>query len=164
MPSPFPGVDPYIEAQGRWQDFHHGLLAYFRDSLNGFLPDAYVALVEESMRLVREPGGTVARPRPDASIARDLFTTRERRGAVAVLELERELEPVSIPLRTGVVEEVRESWIEILKLPELSLVTVLEVLSPTNKAGAGRVEYLEKRDSLIARPVHIVELDLLIAG
>ena len=33
-----------------------------------------------------------------------------------------------------------------------------------NKAGAGRVEYLDKRDALIDRPVNLVELDLLTGG
>ncbi|MBX6316783.1 MAG: DUF4058 family protein, partial [Isosphaeraceae bacterium] len=44
------------------------------------------------------------------------------------------------------------------------LVTVIEVLSPTNKTGSGREEYLEKRRELIDRPVNLVELDLLLGG
>jgi hypothetical protein len=26
MPSPFPGMDPYLESQGNWQDFHTSIL------------------------------------------------------------------------------------------------------------------------------------------
>jgi hypothetical protein len=26
MRSPFPGMDPYIEASGVWEDFHHNLI------------------------------------------------------------------------------------------------------------------------------------------
>jgi hypothetical protein len=58
----------------------------------------------------------------------------------------------------------RERWIEIKRLPDLELVTVIEFLSPTNKAGAGRDDYLDKLASLIARPVHVVEIDLLLGG
>lgn len=43
MPSPFPGVDPYIEARGFWEGFHAGLLTYCRDALNEVLPGNYVA-------------------------------------------------------------------------------------------------------------------------
>jgi hypothetical protein len=61
-------------------------------------------------------------------------------------------------------DEVPERWIEIKRLPELSLVTVIEILSPTNKAGMGRTEYLHKRRELLDQPVHVVEIDLLVRG
>ena len=73
------------------------------------------------------------------------------------------LEPITVPLAAGEIE-VREHWIEIKRLPDLELVTVIEFLSPTNKAGAGRDEYLDKLAALIARPIHIVEIDLLFGG
>lgn len=60
--------------------------------------------------------------------------------------------------------EVRDSWVEIFHLPEMELVTVIEVLSPTNKGGSGRGDYLAKRDALLDSPVHLVEIDLLLAG
>ena len=161
MPSPFPGVDPYIEAQGRWPSFHHLALTSLLDALNRRLPDSYVALIEEEMRLMQEPDDSIGRIRPDVAVARDPASDRNtgrQDAGVATLE------PVTIPLATGIVEEVRATWIEIRKLPELSLVTVVELLSPSNKAGVGRVEYLEKREAYIERPIHIVEIDLLIAG
>ena len=37
MPSLFPGIDPYIEAQGYWGDFHPSFVTYCRDSLNELL-------------------------------------------------------------------------------------------------------------------------------
>src|SRR5205085_9469626 len=37
-------------------------------------------------------------------------------------------------------------------------------LSPSNKSGRTRVEYLDKRDELIKAPVNIVELDWLLRG
>ena len=29
MPSPFPGIDPYLESQGYWPDFHVSFIPYF---------------------------------------------------------------------------------------------------------------------------------------
>lgn len=161
MPSPFPGVDPLIEVGGVWPGFHLLLLSAFLEALNRQLPESYVALVEEEMRLVREPEGDIGRARPDVAVARDFTVPRPRAhgaGGVATLE------PVTIPLAKGLTEEIREIWIEIRRLPELALVAVVELLSPTNKVGAGRIEYLEKRDAYIERPIHIIEIDLLIGG
>jgi hypothetical protein len=39
MASPFPGIDPYLESQGYWPDFHASLILYCRDALNDVLPD-----------------------------------------------------------------------------------------------------------------------------
>jgi hypothetical protein len=161
MRSPFPGVDPYVEAQGLWPGFHHSVLSYYRDALNEHLPDAYVALLGAEMRLVHESAGYLERPQPEVAVARDPALAGDERRVTEVVAT---LTPITIPLVEGVVEEVRETWIEIRKLPELSLVSVLELLSPTNKVGTGRVEYLEKRDEYIEKPVHIIEVDLLIAG
>jgi hypothetical protein len=42
------------------------------------------------------------------------------------------------------------------------LVAVIELLSPVNKRrGKGREEYLEKRRTFLASPVHVIEIDLL---
>jgi hypothetical protein len=47
MPSPFPGIDPYLEAQGRWPGFHNVLIAYCSEVLNRELPESYVAQTDE---------------------------------------------------------------------------------------------------------------------
>ena len=57
-----------------------------------------------------------------------------------------------------------ESWIEIRRRPDWTPVTIIELLSPTNKSGQGHSDYLYKRVSLIARSIHLLELDFLIAG
>jgi Protein of unknown function (DUF4058) len=72
------------------------------------------------------------------------------------------LEPVTIPLT--ILEGPRESYIEILHLPDRSLVAALELLSPANKEQPGRTEYLANRRALLYQNVHLVELDLLCGG
>ena len=85
MPSPFPGIDPYIESIGLWQGFHHLVLTSYLEILNERLPDAYVALVEGERRLVHEPGGETGRPRPDIAITRDPAEFRKRHGLITSL-------------------------------------------------------------------------------
>ena len=51
MKSPFPGMDPYLEAQGRWRDLHTSMITYCRDALNEVLPENYIAQIEEQIRL-----------------------------------------------------------------------------------------------------------------
>jgi hypothetical protein len=41
---------------------------------------------------------------------------------------------------------------------------VIEILSPTNKAGEGFSKYLRKRRATIRQKVHLVEIDLLLGG
>jgi hypothetical protein len=67
-------------------------------------------------------------------------------------------------LITTIIEDVKERWIEIRRRPDWAPVTIIELLSPTKKHGHGYDEYLYKRISLIARSIHLVELDLLIGG
>ena len=147
MPSPFPGMDPFLESQGFWQDFHTSLLTYCRESLNTSLPGHYAALMEERISLVDLTGEALAGFRPDVSIVRGDRGPAPRReeGGVATLE------PVSVPLARKDLDEVRERWIEIKRLPDLSLVTVIEILSPTNKIGAGP-DRLSREAARVPRP------------
>src|SRR5438552_10521608 len=59
MPSPFPGMDPYLEAH--WRDIHAGLVIYTRDALQGALPGALRARVEERV-LLETPLGISEHP------------------------------------------------------------------------------------------------------
>ncbi len=160
MPSPLPGMDPFLESQGFWQDFHTSLLTYCRELVNDSLPVHYVALIEERISLVDLTGEALAGFRPDVSIVREqrVSVAPKEQGGVATLE------PVSVPLARKDLDEVPERWIEIKRLPDLALVTAIEILSPTNKSGLGRSHYLQKRDELLDQPVHLVEIDLLLRG
>ncbi len=46
MPSPFPGMDPYLETPDLWPDVHHELISQIRQVLNPALRPRYVARVE----------------------------------------------------------------------------------------------------------------------
>ena len=163
MPSPFPGMDPYIEAQSDWQDFHNTLIAEIRFALGISLPEDYVARVDARMEVVNYDGPTGPSYRPDVLGTREDREGLRRedsdsRAAVATIE------PVTVEVAVFDPEEVRHTWLEVRKLPDLELITVVEVLSPTNKRGPGRDAYLLKREELHARKIHLVEIDLLLDG
>ena len=63
-------------------------------------------------------------------------------------------------------EPVRQGFIEIIDIKSgRRVVTVIEILSPSNKfPGPGRDLYLKKQDELRAGNVSLVEIDLLRAG
>lgn len=71
---------------------------------------------------------------------------------------------LSIPLPNLFEDEVRESYVRIVRRLDRELVTVTELLSPSNKSGGGRSMYLAKRNALIHQDVNLVELDLLRCG
>ena len=73
MPSPFPGMDPYIEKPTVWTDFHGGLANEIRGELNRQLEPRYVArmtpyvtyeIVEISERRGIRPDVGVWQPQP----------------------------------------------------------------------------------------------------
>src|SRR5207302_4244819 len=43
MPSPFPGMDPYLENTDFWEGFHNGFMHYVQEDLQPRLPENYVA-------------------------------------------------------------------------------------------------------------------------
>src|SRR4051812_45754880 len=116
MPSPFPGMDPYVEAYGDWLDFHGALMTYCRDALNSRLPKGYAASLDTRLKLVRAEDDAVAgRMRPDLGVHRDprasASTPVDEGGAVAILEPRTLTLPVHF-------DEVRESAVQIVRYPE----------------------------------------------
>jgi hypothetical protein len=63
-------------------------------------------------------------------------------------------------------EEIEEAFLKILHLESDMLVTIIEVLSPSNKVrgSRGRASFMGKRRDTIESEVHWVELDLLRSG
>ncbi|MGO9462653.1 MAG: DUF4058 family protein [Isosphaeraceae bacterium] len=70
MPSPFPGMNPYIEQDAYWQDFHLEFLPAIRERLVVQVRPKYIVLLDEHIyvhELPREPrrlsGGATSRSR-----------------------------------------------------------------------------------------------------
>src|SRR2546423_722627 len=128
MPSPFPGMDPYLEAPAFWADFHAAFLTYLRDAINERLPDNYEARLDEKVNLVERSPDRIKLIEPDLALSRDQPSGSRATSGIGVATVE----PVTIP-HLRIEEEEHERWLEILHRPERSLVAVLEVLSPANK-------------------------------
>jgi hypothetical protein len=156
MESPFPGMDPFIEASPYWRDFHDRLVSRIGESLEERLSDKYAAFVNERLYVVEHERPVY----PDVAV---LESRSPRGGGAAVMVPARQPEPIVVEL---VEEEIREPYIVIVE-PRAGnrLVTAIEVLSPEDKApGPGRESYLQKRDEFWRSGAHLVEIDLLREG
>ena len=51
MAGPFPGIDPYIELEAPWPDFHNRLIAEICNELGTTLPGSYVVRVDERIEV-----------------------------------------------------------------------------------------------------------------
>jgi hypothetical protein len=156
-------MDPYLELQAAWPDFHNGLIAEIRNELGARLPDSYVARVDERIEVAtwaQEPPRSF---RPDVLVGR--FEKRAvSTGVTSTTAQAATIEPKLVEILDRDPEEIHITWVEIRALPKLELVTAVEVLSPINKSGQGRHTYLDKRDKLHASRVNLVEIDLLLGG
>lgn len=116
MPSPFPGMDPYLEQSDVWHDFHQEWMTRARAFLASRVGPNYLVKIEVQLTL----------PAVDAD---------------------------------------SESWLEIRDRFDRRLITVIELLSPSNKTpGADRDAYLGKRRRVLASMAHLVEIDLRRGG
>ena len=170
MPSPFPGLDPFIEAQDRWHSFHTAFIAACCESLNERLPENYYATVEERVLLdASDPLAPDARKifhrlGPDTAIQQ---SSAESRGAIAEDEGGNvaALMPRTLPQSIVTLDQPTQKLVEVRGLPNHELVTTIELLSPSNKrAGDDRTAYLAKRVDLLRHGINIVDIDLLLNG
>jgi hypothetical protein len=150
-------MDPYLEDPAFWPDFHHRFIDDLCDALGAALPPGYDARLSESVNLVQMSPQVLKLIYPDIAV-----TGKQRPRAGSHKGGTVTVKPVTIP--NEFLEEVRQSRIEVLQRPTRKLIGVVEVLSPTNKTGEGRLEYRAKRKAVLAQKVHLVELDLLVGG
>ncbi len=158
MPSPFPGMDPFIESQV-WEDFHRHFIEDIFTALVPRVRPRYVVRVEERVYVEYAPNRREV-IRPDVSVvegqpAEPLTAAKASTVAAAPFVL-------TLPKP----QEEREPFITIRSRESAEVVTIIEVLSPTNKnpKSDGHSEYLHKRGVILQSSTHLVELDLLRGG
>ena len=163
MPSPFPGMDPYLESPAYWPGFHTRFVVALSDAIVTALPPGYYAEVEQHVWLEDEPGDD-RHPFaiPDTYVADDgtdgsgtATLTRKKTKAVSAATTE-----VLLPK----LKKRPHKYVAIVDQPGNRVVTVIELLSPSNKTGEDRDQYLLKRAEFFATKVNLVELDLLRDG
>ena len=164
MPSPFPGMDPYLETAALWPDVHHGLISELQAELNRCLRPKYHVRVEERVYISDEndPGRRVFNPdvriRHTGRAEAADQTVHSSESTTAVVE--------PVVATTMIDDEIHEARLEVIDSASRIVVTVIEVLSLSNKVegSRGQQSYRQKRKEVMQSPRHFVEIDLLRVG
>ena len=157
MPSPFPGMNPWLERPGLWPDVHDSLVVALRRALAPLVsPRYYIALRQRMVFAIMpsEPAFIL----PDVSVLEQSVLAEALKLEKAVLA-----EPVivEVPVR----EKIPEDYLEVVEASTHLVVTVIEILSLSNKTpGKDRRAYEYKRERIFQTPTHLVEIDLLRDG
>ena len=159
MPIPFPGMDPYLEPPALWPDVHNSLISELRNTLGPALRPHYVVRLQERTYLedadaLTFAGGPDLTVRPDPRAPLRVGPGSAPSGVEVAVEVE-------IPMPAS----VRETYLVIQATSSREVVTVLELLSPSNKVpGKGRDLYRKKRGRIFASETNLVEVDLVRIG
>ncbi len=165
MPSPFPGMDPYLEDPGLWPEVHHNLISEIQAQLTPRLRPNYVVRIEERAYITHEENGH-SRPQqrvPDVEIltrpGRQKTRSSKGKGSgTTTLDY-----PEPVVATTWFEEEIHEAFLKIIDRRSRDVVTVIELLSPANKVpnSPGGESFEEKRLEVMHSRSHWVEIDLL---
>lgn len=164
MPSPFPGMDPYLENPDVFGNLHSDFIFAMKEALMPKLPEPYYSRsdrrtwIEVSERYV-EPDVNV-----QVSAAHEPKQRRPGNGGVVVADSV-STEPVVIHIPH---DESHQTFMELYagRGEDRRLVASIELLSPTNKSqrGKGWEAYLQKQQEMLQSDVHFIEIDLLRGG
>ena len=158
MPTPFPGMDPYLERREFWKEVHAGLIAEIQQFLAPLVRPRYRLAVEQRSYLaVLSPDEL-----PDPYDALGRAPTQN-----PVLDIPASCQTIVTPQIAELprAEEVIERYLEIHEVSTGEVVTAIEILSHSTKSSPqGREQYEHKRLALLASLTNLVEIDLLRAG
>lgn len=154
--SPFPGLDPYTESRHWWPGLHTQLIGKLStDLLPPLLAPAYYVDAERSLQVAK--AWTV----PDVPVVQAIPAPAEPPSGRGLPVAEATV--VVTERQTLEDEEEQESAIYVREARTERLVTVVEILSYSNKTTGNEkhARYLLKRQALLGEGVHLVEFDLL---
>ncbi|MBI4788354.1 MAG: DUF4058 family protein [Chloroflexi bacterium] len=159
MPSPFPGMDPYLEGY-LWPDVHHRLADQISELLAPRLRPRYVARLSIRVLADQPPEDEIRIMYPDVEVVRSRRLAETRAPVLTSAVTAPTLTaPLTIP-----VFETRVTSVEVRDVAQNELVAVIEILSPVNKREPGLTRYLQKRAEFYETGVHLLEIDLLRRG
>ena len=158
--NPFPGMNPYFEAVPWWREVHNSLIGEIRYVLRETLPARYRVTMEERATIVYNPPTDPPRRYaiiPDVTISGQRDLAEYPSG---------QLDGRSVTVVLPDISPAFERFIQINIENRHEAITIIEILSPTNKhAGRGRDDYLQKRNQILnSSTTHLVEVDLLRDG
>ncbi len=163
MPSPFPGMDPYLEHPSLWPGLHNSLAFEIHRILNRELPEPYFAQIEIRTEIGIDGDSRRHATIPDV-IVREIGRHPLPGSAVAVAEPE-----IEVSRYWDVTLDIEPYELASIMIRDATagkeLITVIELLSPSNKRpGPDRKQFLRKRSEVLASNVSLVEIDLLRTG
>ena len=170
MPSPFPGMNPYLEQPDVWVTFHAQSIAAMAERLSSQVRPAYLVHIDSHLWIRELPEDDfVAKPSRRWLLGRaDVFLSEtDRTGQGEVAGAGENVSLLTAPARIALyhVDIERQRFLEIRDRRNRALVAVIELLSPSNKTpGPDREQYVAKRSEILAGPAHFVEIDLLRCG
>ena len=159
MPSPFPGMNPYLENPDLWSGVHGRLIVAIANFLSPQLRPKYFVAIEE--RIYETIGDDrLLVDIPDVVVQRSQINTVPTSN-ISVATPTKQPKTVKVPTS----EVVKERYLEVRKVATKEAVTALEILSPKNKrTGEGRKAYETKRNRVLKSATHLIEIDLLRTG
>ncbi len=159
MPSPFPGMNPYLEDSEMWPEVHHWLITVIAELLVPQLRPKYRVAIEKRVYQTTSEDSVLIGI-PDISVGRNLSSAKKKSNLAVA-------SPSATPVTVGIpmLEEVEEGFLEVREVGTGEVVTTIELLSPKNKrSGEGRRAYESKRRHIFSSLTHLVEIDLLRGG
>ncbi|MSS72746.1 MAG: DUF4058 family protein [Candidatus Latescibacteria bacterium] len=159
MPSPFPGMDPYIEQPELWSDFHNDLASEIRAQLNRLIQPRYFARLTPYVTYEVVEISEVRGIRPDVGVWGRQPSGQPQSGVATITPAPAES---AVPLEI----QLELSRVEIRTVGTQQLVTAVEILSPVNKRPGhdAYLDYQRKRRGLLHSAAHLIEIDLLRGG
>ncbi len=128
MPSPFPGIDPYLEHPDLWPGLHHWLIIEIARWLSPQLRPKYRVAVE--VRMYETSGeNSLLVGIPDVTVKHRRTATNLTSTNVVVAVSSAQPARVTVP----VPEIIKEAYLEVREVGTEEVVTSIEILSPTNK-------------------------------
>lgn len=160
MPSPFPGMDPFLEHPDHFPNLHNRLIVYLEDALQQVLPEPYFA--KSGRRVWIESGARNVEP--DVNVHEHPHPRARQTVGRSVASLV-ETHPIVVTVPQEPEDPFRESYLEVYARDSAGkqLVTSIEVLSRANKSGGskGRKLFQKKQRQMMEEGVNLVEIDLL---
>ena len=167
--NPFPGMNPYLECAGLWPDVHNSIIVGLRDFLAARLQPEYVVRMQQRVYVSAASDGN-GHPQhriPDAIVLAGTAPAPGISGGATpapARTAKPDTDTDAIAVQIPSVELEQQHYLEVLRVGNREVIAVIELLSPANKWGDGRQEYLAKRAAVKISTAHLVEIDLLRAG
>ena len=161
MPSPFPGMNPFLEHPTVWHDFHERFCPAVAEVLTAQVRPNYIVKIDEHVfihELTEDSRGLLGRGDVTVTAIDALLDERSEAASMATIDA-----PSQVRLPT--VDRESLSYLEVRDRETLRVITVIELPSPSNKqTSPDREQYVAKRAQILNTAVHFIEIDLLRGG